>query len=187
MRSELLANGFIVVDDGPVPELDGRWGSPTLLVAREKVKADAWSLSGAYGLGEFPWHTDGAVSSRPPRWIVLRGLRVPDRTSTEILDPGPSLLAEMRRTVLRAVDRAGRARHLPAAVPDNGRWRIRWDPRTCTPRVGLSLHEVDVQPTTAVVEWREGRVLILDNTRLLHRRPTVAAGRVLERTYVWSE
>jgi alpha-ketoglutarate-dependent taurine dioxygenase len=37
-----------------------------------------------------------------------------------------------------------------------------------------------------VVEWTEGLVLILDNHRILHRRPEVTMhGRILERTYIW--
>lgn len=185
MKDRLASYGFAVIDSGAVPNISGRWGNPQPIVSREQD--GSWSLSGAYGLGGFPWHTDGAISSRPPRWIVLRALSIPRPTCTELLDPGPSLLSELRRTVLLATDRTGRTRHLPAAIPDYGRWRIRWDPRTCTPRTGLSVDDVNAQRPTVVIEWREGRVLVLDNTRLLHRRPAVTAGRVLERIYVWSE
>ncbi|WP_440065595.1 hypothetical protein [Streptosporangium sp. OZ121] len=185
MKDELTAHGFVVMDREAVPEIAGRWGSPQAIVSRERD--DSWSLSGTYGLEAFPWHTDGAISSRPPRWIVLRALSIPQSTYTELLDPDPPLLTGLRRTVLRAVDRTGRARHLPAAVSEEGRWRVRWDPRTCDPRIGLSLDEVEAQDATTIIEWREGRIVVLDNARLLHRRPTVPAGRVLERTYVWSE
>ncbi|MEV1249503.1 hypothetical protein [Nonomuraea sp. NPDC049750] len=185
MKDELAACGFAVMDGEAVPEIAGRWGNPQAIVSRERD--DSWSLSGTYGLEAFPWHTDGAISSRPPRWIVLRALSIPQTTHTELLDPDPSLLAGLRRTVLRAVDSTGRARHLPAAVPEEGRWRVRWDPRVCAPQIGLSLDEVDARAPTAIIEWREGRVVVLDNARLLHRRPAVLAGRVLERTYVWSE
>ncbi|WP_373319782.1 TauD/TfdA family dioxygenase [Rugosimonospora africana] len=69
----------------------------------------------------------------------------------------------------------------------NGNSRLRWDPRTCTPRTGLAIKTVEDKPPTAYVEWRPGRLLIIDNFRVLHRRPAVhgQTKRVLERTYVW--
>jgi hypothetical protein len=44
----------------------GRSGPSEMLAPRERATADPWSLSGAYGLGTFPWHTDGAIASNPP-------------------------------------------------------------------------------------------------------------------------
>ncbi len=39
-----------------VPDADHR-----VLVAREREAARAGMLSGRYGIGAFPWHTDGAL------------------------------------------------------------------------------------------------------------------------------
>jgi hypothetical protein len=55
----------------------------------------------------FPWHTDGAIVTKAPRWLLLRAVRVSHPTCTELLDPRPELWAMLRRTVLRATDRAG--------------------------------------------------------------------------------
>jgi alpha-ketoglutarate-dependent taurine dioxygenase len=161
-----------------------------MLLARDRSSAAAWSLSGAYGLGAFPWHTDGALSTNPPRWLVLRAVTLERPTWTEILAPDADLIAQLRRTVLRGTDRLGRVRYLPALTrrPD-GVDRVRWDVRTCPPVTGLKMTHVEQKPASALVEWQVGRLLIIDNARVLHRRPSVAeAGeRRIERTYVWSE
>jgi hypothetical protein len=147
-----------------------------------------WSLSGSFGRSAFPWHTDGAISSRPPRWIVLRAVELSERASTELMDPSDGLLRSLQRTVLVARDRLGRARYLPAYVPMDHGHRVRWDPRTCRPRSEETAVEVAMTPPSAAIEWRPDLSVVIDNYRLMHRRPAVGAGaeRVLERTYVWS-
>lgn len=187
---ELFGRGFTVIDGCTTSDVArrlGRPGEPHLLMPRDRLESDKWSLSGAYGLGSFPWHTDGAVSPRPPRWLVLRALRVPERTSTELLEVSPELLDGMSRTVLRITNRVGQVRYSPAVLPDGKRWRLRWDPRICAPRGAVSVRFMEEQSATSVIEWQAQRLLIIDNTRLLHRRPSVNARveRVLERTYLW--
>ncbi|MEU8061743.1 TauD/TfdA family dioxygenase [Microbispora bryophytorum] len=191
----LRDRGFAYLDeqtDHDAREVARRLGRSSMsheLKPRKQAAADPWSLSGVYGLGPFPWHTDGAISSDPPRWVLLRAVRVSEGTWTELLEPDVEVQTAMRRTVLRATDRTGRIRHLPAAVPDGDRWRLRWDPRTCAPRTGLTIDEMQRQSCTETVTWAEGRLLIIDNSRLLHRRPAVdeRAERLLERIYVWGE
>jgi alpha-ketoglutarate-dependent taurine dioxygenase len=190
VHEDLAEHGFAVLNEATASVVGaelGRIGSQVVLVPREQQNADSWSLSGTYGLGAFPWHTDGAISSNPPRWLLLRAMRLSNPTCTELLDPEPGLRAGLRRTVLRATNRVGKVAYLPAAIPDRGRWRLRWDPRTCTPQAGITIEEMEQQVPTSIVEWQQGQLLIMDNTRLLHRRPAVdgQSERVLERTYVW--
>ncbi|MFG1858529.1 hypothetical protein ACGFJT_42325 [Actinomadura geliboluensis] len=196
-REVLGRRGYAVLDDRSVDEIApalGRLGASVLLMPRDRGQADPWSLSGVYGQDAFPWHTDGAVSTRPPRWLVLRAVRADHAPPTELLAPDPVLLAELRRTVLKVTDRRGRVRHLPAANHEVGldasrHWRLRWDPRTCIPRAGITIEQVAAYDPTAAVHWREGRIAVVDNHRLMHRRPSVTLkdGRILERTYVWDE
>lgn len=189
-RADVSDRGFAFLhghSSSAIGDQLGRSSGSELLTPRDGSVADPWSLSGAYGLGAFPWHTDGAISTKPPHWILLRAIRVTQGTCTELLDPEPELRTALRRTVLQARGRAGRIRHLPAAIPHDGGLRLRWDPRICIPKTGISIAEVEQKPPTAVVQWREDLLLIVDNTRLLHRRPPVdgRAVRELERTYVW--
>ncbi len=190
---DVRLRGFAILDDATpesaITQLGCRIGKSEELTPRVREAAAPWSLSGTYGTGAFPWHTDGAVSTNPPRWIILSGKRINGNTHTELLDPLPDLRLKLRRTVLRVTDSRGRVRHLPASLPAKDGLRLRWDPRTCTPLTGVSLDEVTRHEPSARVPWVTGRVLIIDNFRLLHRRPAVSsvAERVLERTYVWGD
>jgi|NGEPerStandDraft_6_1074524.scaffolds.fasta_scaffold28875_2 L-asparagine oxygenase len=189
---DLRTLGYVVEDGASPADVGphlGRTGESSILSPHEPTIADQWSLSGTYGLDRFPWHTDGAVSSHPPRWLILRGVSVSEPTATELLEPGPDLLGLLRQTVLRTQDRIGRVRHLPAVVPTEFGHRLRWDPRICTPRSGASVPEVETHEPTAVLSWKPGRLAVFDNARLLHRRPAVVKGpgRQLERTFVWED
>jgi len=189
---ELAAEGWAVLDHGSAVDVAaqlGRASSPTRLEPKDTKQARPWSLSGVYGLDAFPWHTDGAISSDPPQWLLLQGIEVSDPTWTELLAPNGNTLSGLRATTLRTVDRSGRIRYLPAVVPlGNGRTRLPWDPRTCTPRTGLAVDDVEGLPATTRIEWQPGRLLIIDNLRVMHRRPAVQelTKRVLERFYVWN-
>jgi L-asparagine oxygenase len=190
-RDHLFEVGYACIDTSNVSSVAsslGRAGQPTQLTARPKANADPWSLSGIYGLEAFPWHTDGAISTRPPKLILLRALRTSEPSFSELLDPDVQILEALQRTVLRTTDRHGRHRYLPAAVPIRpGRWRVRWDPRTCEPKTGMTSLQMEQQKPTARVDWQVNRLLIIDNLRMLHRRPAVDrhAERSLERTYIW--
>lgn len=183
--------GYVFLEDADavlVARLLGKPGAPKVLRPSRESEADSWSLSGTYGRGAFPWHTDGAISDTPPRWVLMRGLNFSHATSTELLSPDESVLSQLRRTVLRVTYRSGRARYLPAAVPCSSSWRLRWDPRIGSPKVGVAVEEIDSLPPTAVIHWEPGKLLVFDNQKLLHRRPSVplCAIREIERTYVWS-
>jgi len=131
--------GCIVIDD--VDEISdfatilGSARQSGLLEAREA--SGEWSLSGKYGWSPFPWHTDGAVSLNPPRWILLRAVEMSAPSSTELHQPSSTAVARLKRTVLRVQDRRGSVRYLPALTSDaQGYERLRWDPRTCRPPTG---------------------------------------------------
>lgn len=187
----LEEHGYVALEEKLLADVLKRLGpvGPTeVLRARPSSDSNPWSLSGKYGLGAFPWHTDGAISARPPRWIALKPLHISKKTYTELLQPSVSLLKKLKRTVLRARDKNDTLRYLPAAIVEyDGVVRLRWDPRTCKPRNEAIIHAVDTQQPTARHYWHYGLPLIFDNWKLLHRRPAVGCEetRVLERTYIW--
>lgn len=192
LRKQLSELGYASVDGGDSNSLVaaalGRAGESVLLAPHDAADADPWSLSGKYGLNAFPWHTDGAISTRAPEIIGLRAIRLSEPTSTELLDLSTDLIEALERTVLRVKSRTGRIRYLPAVVPTkDGQKKVRWDPRTCEPITGVAVEEIDQLPSTVRIDWEEGRFLLINNKRLLHRRPAVDRGsaRVLERTYFW--
>lgn len=191
-RAALEQHGYLVLGPRDAPdELIaglGRPDQPVLLRPTDRDGARRWSLSGTFGHDAFPWHTDGAISSHPPRWLVLRPVRLSEPTATELLSPSAELRERLERTVLLAKDHAGRARYLPALISTKDGHRLRWDPRTCRSRSTAVARDVAAALPTSVVTWELGITLVIDNYKLLHRRPavTAAAQRLLERTYVWS-
>ncbi|GLU91293.1 TauD/TfdA family dioxygenase [Agromyces sp. NBRC 114283] len=164
--------------------LGPRWGA-TVLEARDA--GDLWSLSGRFGRGSFPWHTDGAVSSRPPRWMVLRCTVDESSTPTEFLSLPADLLPELSRTMVTMTGRDGRKQRFAVATPvGGGAYKIRWDPRIGRVDSGTLEARIEALPVTFRVPWTEGATVIVDNHRLLHRRPEVEAGkrRLLTREYI---
>lgn len=164
-------------------------GRPVLdqpLVARSSEAADPWSHSGQYGLGQFPWHTDGAIDSEPPRYMILECVQDLTNTPTELLVPDPDTVAAMRSTTLTVRDRWDRKRYLPAYSRNANSWRLRWDPRVATPNTEDRISSL---PATHEVKWSPGVVLVVDNFHALHRRPSVATQgtRVLNRYYIRSK
>lgn len=157
-------------------------------VLKPRPLGDGWSLSDTYGYDAFPWHTDAAVSVRPPRWFVLTAEEVSEPTQTEITIPPAGVVANMRRSPLRVRDRRGRVRYLPAAVVESYGDRLRWDPRVATPLAPELTEEVAALAAMHSIDWSPGLSVIVDNHRTLHRRPSVSADRTrtLARYYVWT-
>lgn len=191
VTAQLAANRYAIVDNEDAIEVGRQLGKPAppeYLSPRSQSHARPRSLSATYGLSAFPWHTDGAISANPPRWLILRGIDLSEPTHTAILAPRDDLLTTLRRTVLKAASRERATRYLPAVITKpNGGYRLRWDPRICPPTRGATADEVECHEPTARIEWNVGRLLVIDNAYALHRRPAVSesATRLIERTYVW--
>jgi L-asparagine oxygenase len=166
-----------------------------LLTPKSKDKADPWSLSGRYGLDQFPWHIDGAVAVKPPRYFALYCVAASDDAEpTELLDLAHEsnlhVTQLLSRVVLRVRDKVGHVRYLPALRSSGGRRMIRWDPRVCeVARIEWAeiAQTIDSMPPTAAVNWRPSRVVFVDNRRILHRRPPVQGNKVreLNRLYIY--
>lgn len=191
-HAALKQDGYLLLSSRDSPDelikRLGRVGQPVLLRPTDRDHARRWSLSGTFGRGTFPWHTDGAISSYPPHWLVLRPVSLSEATATELLNPSADLRDRLGRTVLLAKDCAGRARYLPALISTEAGYRIRWDPRTCRSRSMAVAKDIAEAMPTLVVTWEMGVTLVIDNYKLLHRRPAVSAAtqRILERIYVWN-
>ena len=194
VEDELTKKGFWLSDQ-PVDRpqsLFARLGQPgswRLLTPSEHHAARPNTFSGIHGLGVFPWHTDGAIAVRPPRYLVLLG-GSESQAATEIadLDSRPLLVKSLTRVVLRTTADFGRMRYVSAVERTDSRLRFRWDPdklKICSPGDGPPVELV--QPCAAVT-WTTGKLLIVDNWRCLHRRQAVKDGdeRVLRRLYIYT-
>jgi hypothetical protein len=160
---------------------------PEDLYPRDGADGDRSSLSAAYGLGEFPWHTDGAVSRRPPEFVILQN-PTPSDIPTELTGVPPDLVEQLARVSLLVRDRVGRHRRLSAVDRLDGRYRLRWDSRSCTastPDGDLS-NRLNLLSTEVSINWRTARTLVINNWLMLHRRPPIGSDRSrhLRRWYV---
>lgn len=187
----LAERGFLLLPSrsevAPILARLGHEGTRTRLKPVAPNRNRSWSHSDINGFGSFPWHTDGAVAPVPPRWMVLECEALEAPSSTELLRLPPSLFRRLRRCSMRVRGRSGRVRDLAAVVPtDNGQARLRWDPRVCHVNDSDLAKDIEAEAPTATCEWHEGRLLLVDNWRMMHRRPAVLPGaeRTLIRSYI---
>jgi alpha-ketoglutarate-dependent taurine dioxygenase len=175
-----------------------------LLLPTEAKDALPFSLSAGFGVGSFPWHTDGAHWRHPPRWVVMRlASGGASQTATGLVSLAELGLNEQQRLLLRGamfVISRGRSAFLRPLLDDityPGRLVLRLDPRVMRPAHDSSLAAYEMlqraldatQP--ARVEWRQGHALVVDNWNCAHMREAVRTeerrNRVLERVLVRAE
>ncbi len=168
-------------------------GVVDVLTARVESDAPKRSLSGKHGLGRFPSHTDFAHYRNPPRWVLLRASESSGCAT---------LIADTRRLELSPTERSavagalwivnpGRRPFLASALSRDGR-TVRYDAACMhtaharwAPMTTLFADAIAHLPSEQIV-WYPTRVLILDNTRIVHGREPVPSSkyRQLQRVVV---
>ncbi len=173
------------------------------LMPTERNHARPGTMSFYFGLGRFPFHTDGAYSRIPPRFILLR-------LAAAAYSLRPTLLCDIAALALRAEEvralthdvwivRGGRRPFLSSILNDSllvGHTILRFDRccmRPASPRSKRCARIMDAALDNSVpvaIHWSSGKVLVLDNWRVLHARGDgpldLNEGRVLERASVTS-
>ncbi len=138
------------------------------------------SLSSAYGIGEFPLHTDAAHWPIPPRLMLMLCVCDEQNRSTQLLPWDivvSRLSASGRSAIMRAsyLVRNGRRSHY-CAMNLGSAALIRLDSNCMTPAtsdaVSLAAELEDTIPRLPrhSVRWSAGMVLVVDNWRVLHGR-----------------
>ena len=199
-RNALMTNGYCVLENVQLDDLRslaGELGSIRSgweeLTPRPQSEARAGSLSGTYGLGSFPWHTDGAVARKPPRYLVMTGWQSSSCESTEIAMLHLPEFSELRENMARTVLMLRRGRAIAYASALDRRMSdfiARWDSRSALPVDSPSARRTRdlfnrLEPT-AEVSWKRGVGAIIDNFRCVHRRPPVkSVDRMIMRLYVY--
>lgn len=168
---------------------------------RHSTEAIRNQYSGKFGLKDFPFHTDLAHWSRPPRYFILRTLSGSSSVATTLLSGEAVIKAVGRSTFSRAValprswKRSTPRCLLPLTFCAEGVLGLRWDSIFLIPSNQAAL---DVARVMEVAIWKgsefhevalvdRGDTLIVDNWRVLHGRRTVPPSetyRRLERIYV---
>lgn len=167
----------------------GYSGSWQTLIPHTQESARPGTQSAKYGLGAFPWHTDGAIAKNPPRLIALHAHSHSD-TATEVLDllTHDGLCRGLQHMVLRTQSLTGPSRYVSAAERVGGVQRFRWDPDKlviCRPYTDPGIATLE---PSAIIDWRAGELLIVDNWRCLHRRQAARTDetRALRRMYIYN-
>lgn len=147
-----------------------------VLIPTDRQSANQRSLSVRYGLSPFPWHTDGAHWSTPPRYIVMGCLETAPCTAQTLFCEGstfdPLNVDGARSSVFRITN--GGNSFYAAARGSSDRY-YRFDPGCMTP-VDAGAQEIvraiDLfEPSDEqAITWQAGKFLLLDNWRFLHRR-----------------
>jgi alpha-ketoglutarate-dependent taurine dioxygenase len=166
-----------------------------------KERAGRNTYSGIYGLNEFPFHTDMAHWTVPPRYLMLRCLRGHGDVATVLADS----LNITKRADCECLSRAlvkprrpfkGAVQLLPLYSPKrSGRASLfRWDekfivPASLTGQQGMTAVKNALASVTAthVSLCDRGDTIFIDNWRMVHGRSAVAAeqaDRVIERAYL---
>ncbi|WP_447902987.1 TauD/TfdA family dioxygenase [Pseudomonas serbica] len=149
------------------------------LAPTNRHAANPRSLSARYGLNQFPWHTDGAHWSMPPRYLVMGCLEADQQTAETIICEGRYFAslnsAVARSSVFRITN--GRSSFYAAARAASDRY-YRYDPGCMTPmdvgaRELMFAMDQEKLENEYKIQWCTGRFLLLDNWRVLHRRAAI--------------
>jgi hypothetical protein len=155
------------------------------LIGRPRDEAPRNSLSGIFGLGEFPPHTDVAHWHTPARYVLLRCTTAND-IPTILLDSKDFLTHQQRQLWAQSTWKVTRISFpflCSMAFVCNGVEGLRWDSCCMTP-YGKRAEEarpmiIDTLGTALrtagqEVRWTSpGMVLVIDNWRMLHARPAI--------------
>lgn len=179
---------------GQLLEIGRRLGRPVALrnsldIVQELVPSQESrftnSLSAKYKDGEFPMHTDTAHWLTPCRYVVMGCSKEGERQrDTLLLDMAAISMAEDDRLLLmsepfRIVN--GR-RSFYGTVLAPGRPFIRYDPGCMFPtsdrgKAAMSLFAtLRLSGSRESIRWREGKILVIDNWRVLHGRCSAEGG-----------
>ena len=198
VRRQLTSRGFAIiagVSMDAIEALGAELGQVRsgweILVPQDADNARENSLSSRYGRNAFPWHSDGAIARRPPRYLLMYSRMTEPVEPTEILSltEDPRTLQAMARTVL-LIKRGSSKRYASALERRSGGFLARWDTRSAPPlrsvNAGIASSLIEESPPTGRVDWRYKAGVVIDNHRCLHRRPAIAnSSRTLYRMYAY--
>ncbi|MCG8384860.1 MAG: TauD/TfdA family dioxygenase [Cytophagales bacterium] len=147
------------------------------------------TFSERFRMGTFPLHTDNAFKARPVHYILLATLE-PSLTGTTFLDSSliiRNLSEELKKIMEQAVFRI-KTNKGQYYLPLSFKGGLRFDP-TCMIPANQSARIFEEAFSKAImsekiniVDWRENKIAVFDNWRILHgREPVIDQNRKLIR------
>lgn len=162
------------------------------LIPKDKNEVEHFSLSSAYGLKEFPLHTDGAEYKTPPRFLVLRALSN-SPTGTCIADANSiydNINVCNSKWSVKTKDGIIKTK-LYEQHPKYNIEFIRFNRLSmkCDEGEKLDVYKAIDNLTISSIIWTEKKTIIIDNWRVLHGRQTIIEydyeKRIIERLQVF--
>jgi hypothetical protein len=162
------------------------------LTPKECREVEYFSLSSAYGLNEFPLHTDGVAMDIPPRFIVLRALSS-SPTGTKLADANEiKEQLNIKNSKWSFKTNTGILKtSLYTKHPKYSVEYLRFNRLSMKCTLGNKLEIIDMIDKLKIiyVDWTDPKTLIIDNWRVLHGRQGVIEkdykSRVIERLQVF--
>jgi alpha-ketoglutarate-dependent taurine dioxygenase len=139
------------------------------------------TLSAIFGTGEFPLHVDGAHLVSPPKIVILACVEIDSPPTGSYVLPFAKAAATIESVKLSSIPflfASGRGSFY-STITSSQRQFIRFDPGCMRPTSSDGQDVIDeitsakLRAHAELIEWRAGRLLILDNHRVLHGRATV--------------
>lgn len=173
-------------------------GIVDILQAKEKNIAHPNSKSAANGLGEFTFHSDGAFFATPPRYIALRyqgteATEIPTQLKFVFDELHSSEFDYLRNDIWQV---RGKTVNFYSSIITNNKIKkqiIRFDNDCMKPNqkdscANLILNGTPKDGLIYSVNWLPGKILIFDNWRILHARPSIPTSeknkRILKRIMI---
>jgi hypothetical protein len=166
---------------------------PQRLAPRDAVDAKRNSLSGRFGRGPFPLHTDLAHWVTPARFMILGAVEAEPGAARTVLVVPPASTSGKWSTVRDGVFLVSNgSRSFYSSILSAGRPFVRFD-TACMKPSDAQAHEAECifreclnEAESVEIAWQSGDILVIDNWKVLHGRAKPeceAATRVLLRLY----
>lgn len=162
------------------------------LIPKDIREVENFSLSSAYGLNEFPLHTDGAEYNTPPRFLVLRAL-TDSPTGTSLADANSirdNVNIRNTKWSVKTKDGILQTKLYEQHLKYNIEF-IRFNRLSmkCVDGNKLEVNNAVDNLSVSYVNWTQNKTLIIDNWRVLHGRQMIIEEdynkRIIERLQVF--
>lgn len=149
------------------------------LVPKSKAIAHVHSLSAQYGFNEFPWHTDGAHWSVPPRYLLMACLEADRNSAHTFVSQGQDFGLQSSAARVGLFHIKNGAHSFYATARDMHNRFYRYDPGCMKPLTEEAITVAEEVAHAAAgsqqrISWDPGKILLIDNWRCLHRRGAAA-------------
>lgn len=167
------------------------------LIPKNEINTNKNTYSSIFGLGEFPYHTDLAHSSLPPKYLLLRCVKGAESVKTNVLRSKKILEyydhTKLKRCIFKPRDKLITRTSLPLPLIFDNEF-IRWDSVFLLP---ANKNAENFKKWMSEIKWddleesyslsKTDDTLIINNWMNLHSRSQVSEkdrSRIVERIYL---